>query len=180
MLLLPFSAFCWEKCWKSIFRPAFGVRSTQTLVKIYNTCLVSSLNAFLQHVDFSDKDREIESVRQAPQIKQSKSEPIVHRHLEGERQQQQQQQQQHTSVEELRESRQIGATRKSQSRTKVTHDWLPESRDSGNDFRVCKIASIPGHFSFILFSFPHVVSSCFFKRTSFLGWLLFLELTRTD
>ena len=31
-----FSAFCKKQCWKSIFRPAFGVCRTQTLVKIFN------------------------------------------------------------------------------------------------------------------------------------------------
>ena len=35
-LFLPFSAFQHNKCWKSIFRPAFAMPSTQTLVEIYN------------------------------------------------------------------------------------------------------------------------------------------------
>ena len=47
-------------------------------------------------------------------------------------------------------------------------------RDSGNDFRIPEKASVSGGFSFILFSFFHVVSSHFFKQK------LFLELTRTD
>ena len=29
-----------QKCWKWLFRPAFGVRSIQTLVEIYNTHLI--------------------------------------------------------------------------------------------------------------------------------------------
>ena len=33
-----FLAFLHKKCWEWLFRPAFGVRSTQTLVKIYNMC----------------------------------------------------------------------------------------------------------------------------------------------
>ena len=36
----------WEKikkCWKGLFRPAFGVRSTQTLVEIYNSCHICSM-----------------------------------------------------------------------------------------------------------------------------------------
>ena len=37
-------------------------------------------------------------------------------------------------------------------------------RDSGNDFWVPKIASGNCHFLFILFLFPHVASSYFFKR----------------
>ena len=32
-----FSAFLHKKCWKWLFRPAIGVRSTLALVKIYNT-----------------------------------------------------------------------------------------------------------------------------------------------
>ena len=31
-------AFLHTKCWKWLFQPAFGVRSTQTLVEIYNRC----------------------------------------------------------------------------------------------------------------------------------------------
>ena len=37
-------------------------------------------------------------------------------------------------------------------------------RGSGDDFRIPEIASDSGCFSFILFSFLHVVSSRFFKR----------------
>ena len=37
-------------------------------------------------------------------------------------------------------------------------------RDSGNNFGVPEIELLPGHISFILFLFPHVVSSRFFKR----------------
>ena len=36
MLFLRFLAFKHKKCWKWLFWPAFGVPSTQTLVKIYN------------------------------------------------------------------------------------------------------------------------------------------------
>ena len=36
-------------------------------------------------------------------------------------------------------------------------------RDSGNDFRIPEIALDNGRFTFILFSFSHVVSTLFFK-----------------
>ena len=42
-------------------------------------------------------------------------------------------------------------------------------RDSGNDFRGPEIGSDTSCFSFILFSYPHVVPSRFSKRSSFLG-----------
>ena len=45
----------------------------------------------------------------------------------------------------------------------------PWSRDSGNDFWVPEIGSDNGPFSFIFFSFPHVVSSCLFKQMLVLG-----------
>ena len=42
-------------------------------------------------------------------------------------------------------------------------------RDSGNNFRVPEIGSDNNRFSFILFSYPHVIPSCSSKRPSFLG-----------
>ena len=36
ILLSKLSPFWHEKCWKSLFQPAVGVHSTQTVVKIYN------------------------------------------------------------------------------------------------------------------------------------------------
>ena len=40
-----FKAFLQQKCWKWLFRPSFGVCSTQTLVEIYNqTALISCIN----------------------------------------------------------------------------------------------------------------------------------------
>ena len=44
-----------------------------------------------------------------------------------------------------------------------SHLFPPASRDSGNDFGVHKIVLVPGHFLFIWFLFPHVVSSRFFS-----------------
>ena len=41
-------------------------------------------------------------------------------------------------------------------------------RDSGNDFWIPEIASDNGRFSFILFSFSHVISTRFFKECRFL------------
>ena len=41
-----------------------------------------------------------------------------------------------------------------------------KGRDGGKDFLVHEIAWVPGHFSFILFSFPLVISSYFFKQTA--------------
>ena len=41
---LLFVAFCSKKCWKWQFWPAFGVCSTQTLVKIYNIPLSSFIS----------------------------------------------------------------------------------------------------------------------------------------
>ena len=35
-----------QKRWKCLFGPAFGVRSTQTLVEIYNSCYILSLRKF--------------------------------------------------------------------------------------------------------------------------------------
>ena len=42
-------------------------------------------------------------------------------------------------------------------------------RDSGNYFRIPEIALDSCRFSFILFSYPHVVPSCFSKQLLFLG-----------
>ena len=45
----------------------------------------------------------------------------------------------------------------------------PLCRDSGNDFRVPEIGSDNSGFSFILFSYPHVIPSSSSTRPSFLG-----------
>ena len=37
-----FLAFLHKKCWKWLFWPSFGVRSTQTLVKIYNNLFLGA------------------------------------------------------------------------------------------------------------------------------------------
>ena len=42
---LLFSGFLQQKRWKWLFRPAFRVRSTQTLVKIYNMCVCKYLGS---------------------------------------------------------------------------------------------------------------------------------------
>ena len=47
--------------------------------------------------------------------------------------------------------------------------YLPVCRDSGNDFRIPEIASDNSHFSFIIFSYPHVGPSRSSKRPSVLG-----------
>ena len=77
-----------------------------------------------KRLDFSDKDRDSEPPRQAPQIKQSKSEPIVQRHLETDQ----------PSADELRDSRQGSATRKSQSRIKVTNFEEHQRREGGGKY----------------------------------------------
>ena len=46
---------------------------------------------------------------------------------------------------------------------------VQQSRDSGNDFRIPVIASDNSRFLFILFSYPHVISSRYSKGLSFLG-----------
>ena len=59
-----------------------------------------------------------------------------------------------------------------------------QGRDSGNNFQVPEIGSDNNCFLFILFSYPHVVPSRFFKRPSFLGtdfcFWCWLGLTRNE
>ena len=51
--ILAFLRFFQQKCWKWWFRPTFGVRSTQTLVEIYNTEHMLKLDLHSLHSDFS-------------------------------------------------------------------------------------------------------------------------------
>ena len=53
LCFFPFSASLHEKGWKSIFWPVFGVRSTQTLVEIFNNTVSLVLTVFHDLVNVS-------------------------------------------------------------------------------------------------------------------------------